>query len=402
MTDLVFEARVALRLALLKPEDVATLRALVDGLPVVRDQVGRHATSPASHVFWGKLDRFICETMSPGNAPKLSSEEWVVLRQEPAPNAAMVLRGLSAMTQTNLSKDPISSGALNLLGSLLKRLQKIAESIHEPRRTNDLGWQWNDFNAGWASGLANSEYDLSSVLKAVTQPQGDWLPPLNPIGSGILPPFITYWFSMSAVVLGHLAWSDPVRGVTMWVNLGMPPDGAVLTSMKRLFGADSAALILNHNVSGIADLLSGTPDDLPSKQDLAWHLRQNFVGDNAPAAPQIEWIDSWAAMLFGGTDSLHLGVHLEQMLMHPKPPRPNMTFARESGPEVPAHLHLPTSYGWYEALTRAAAGLPERTDGRSWRVDVTTEDVGFIGRFRMSRATGRWFSGKHSSHMLGN
>ncbi|MEV4952473.1 hypothetical protein [Paenarthrobacter nitroguajacolicus] len=402
MTDLAFEARVALRLALLKPEDVATLRTLVDGLPVVRDQAGRHATSPASYVFLGKLERFMRETMSPGNVPKLSSEEWVVLRRQPGPNAAMILCGLSAMTQTSSSNEPIISGGLNFLGSLLKRLQEIIESIHEPRRTNDLGWQWNDFNAGWASGLTYSEYDLPSVLRAVTRPQGDWLPPLNPIGSGILPPFITYWFSLSAVALGHLAWSDPVRAVTTWVNLGMPHDGAVLTSIRRLFGADSAALILNHNVSGIAELLSGTSDDLPSKRDFAWQLRQNFVGDIPAANPLIERTDSWAAMLYGGTDPLHLGVHLEQMLMHPKPPRPNMTFARESGPEVPAHLHLPTSYGWYEALTRAAVDLPERTDGRSWRVDVTTEDVGFIGRFRMSRVTGRWFSGKHSSHMLGN
>ncbi|MDR6685757.1 hypothetical protein J2Y41_001312 [Arthrobacter sp. 1088] len=400
MTDLAFEARVALKVALLKPEDVATLRALVEGLPAVINQAGGHASSPATFAFLGKLERYMRETMSLGNMPKISSEEWVVLRREPAPNAALVLRGLSAITQTTLSIVPISSEAMNFLGSLLKRLQNIVNSIHAPRHTNDFGWQWNDFDAGWASGLTNSEYDLSSVLRAVARPHGDWLPPLNPIGSGILPPFITYWFSLSAVVLGHLAWSDPVRGVTTWVNLGMPEDGAVLTAVRRLFGSDSAALILNHNLSGMAELMGGS-QGLPSKHDLLYELRQTFVGD-AAVDPRVQENDSWAAMLLGGTDSLHLRLHLEQMLVHPRPQCPNITYAREAGSKIPAHLHLPSSYGWYEALTRAAVGLPERADGRSWRVDVTTEDVGFIGRFRMSRVTGRWFSGKHSSHMLGN
>lgn len=402
MTDLAFEARVALRLALLKPEDVAILRALVDGLPVVRDPAGRHAASPASYVFVGKLERFMRETMSLGSIPKMSSEDWVILRREPAPNAVMVLRGLSAITHTTLSMVPISSEALNVLGSLLKRLQSIVDSIHAPRRTDDLGWQWNDFNAGWTSGLTNSEYDLSSVLRAVSRPHGDWVPPLNPIGSGDLRPYMTYWFSLAVVLLTHLAWADPIRGMTMWINLGMPDDGAVLTGIKRLFGADSAAVILNHNLSRVAELLKGTSDDLPTKQDLANELRHTFVGDAGPADQQIEETESWAAMLLGGTDSLHLRVHLEQMLMHPKSLCPNVTFAREAGSMTPAHLHLATSYGWYQALTSSVIGLPERIDGRSWRVDVTTEDVGFMGRFRMSRVTGRWFSGKHSSHILGN
>jgi hypothetical protein len=34
-------------------------------------------------------------------------------------------------------------------------------------------------------------------------------------------------------------------------------------------------------------------------------------------------------------------------------------------------------------------------------VHVTVAPLGFLGTYRQSRVTGRWFTGKHSTHMLG-
>lgn len=56
--------------------------------------------------------------------------------------------------------------------------------------------------------------------------------------------------------------------------------------------------------------------------------------------------------------------------------------------------------GWCAALHRLGSNLPE--DGvNSWHVDVFVKPIGFMGTYRKSRVTGRWFTGKHSLHMLG-
>ena len=103
---------------------------------------------------------------------------------------------------------------------------------------------------------SNSEYELSTVCRALRSQDAGWLPPKDPAGSGHMPDFITYWYSLSAVVLGHLAWSNPSLGMARWINSGMPGDDGVLSGLKRLYGADAAALILNRNVAEAADALT--------------------------------------------------------------------------------------------------------------------------------------------------
>lgn len=38
---------------------------------------------------------------------------------------------------------------------------------------------------------------------------------------------------------------------------------------------------------------------------------------------------------------------------------------------------------------------------RSWHVEVFDRQTGYLGLFRRSRETGRWFQGKHSVHVQG-
>lgn len=56
---------------------------------------------------------------------------------------------------------------------------------------------------------------------------------------------------------------------------------------------------------------------------------------------------------------------------------------------------------WQRELRAFGASLPPLVE-RSWKVEVFDRKVGFLGRFRQSRATGRWFQGKHSLHVAGN
>ena len=56
---------------------------------------------------------------------------------------------------------------------------------------------------------------------------------------------------------------------------------------------------------------------------------------------------------------------------------------------------------WPQELRRFGTNLPPLA-GRSWTVEVFDRKVGFLGSFRQSRVTGRWFQGKHSVHLGGN
>lgn len=58
--------------------------------------------------------------------------------------------------------------------------------------------------------------------------------------------------------------------------------------------------------------------------------------------------------------------------------------------------------GWYEMLCDEGSDLPELAQSRNWRVDVYVREIGFVGTYRRSRATGLWFAGRHELHFAGN
>ena len=56
---------------------------------------------------------------------------------------------------------------------------------------------------------------------------------------------------------------------------------------------------------------------------------------------------------------------------------------------------------WRRDLRRSEQRLPAVGE-RSWHVEVFDRQTGYLGLFRRSRETGRWFQGKHSIHIRGN
>lgn len=61
-----------------------------------------------------------------------------------------------------------------------------------------------------------------------------------------------------------------------------------------------------------------------------------------------------------------------------------------------------TSIGhWRRNLINMGSQLPKLGE-HSWHVEVFDRQVGYLGLFRQSRVTGKWFMGKHSVHMRGN
>lgn len=284
---------------------------------------------------------------------------------------------------------------------LLRRFRQVVRSMHEPRELSEGGWQWSDFNAGWDIGLRNSEYELPMVWRALRSSNEEWVPPSDPAGSGVHSDFITYWYSLSAVVLGHLAWANPALGMTRWINSGMPGDGGVLTGLKRLYGVDAAAVILNAHVTYVANEMAARTVDRGGESSGTFDPSL-FLLEHPDIQQTVDNNRRWRAMSHEGTDSLHLSEHLRTHLLGPGLQTPRLAGGRDATSSKHAHLLLADGGGWYEALHLSAGQLSARADGRSWRVDVTSEALGYLGEFRKSRVTDRWFAGKHSSHMLGN
>lgn len=64
-------------------------------------------------------------------------------------------------------------------------------------------------------------------------------------------------------------------------------------------------------------------------------------------------------------------------------------------------LIFPKYGGWYRGLEEVGGRLSPLPDGRSWRVGVAIAPIGFVGTFRKSRVSGKWFTGRHKAHSLG-
>lgn len=100
----------------------------------------------------------------------------------------------------------------------------------------------------------------------------------------------------------------------------------------------------------------------------------------------------------GGTDPMHLAVH-SMAPAHGDDDEGVHVLVRDD--RRSAVLIVDRYAGWYAALGRLGARLPPRADGRSWKVDVLCRPIGWLGTYRRSRLTGRWFAGRHSTHMMG-
>jgi hypothetical protein len=128
------------------------------------------------------------------------------------------------------------------------------------------------------------------------------------------------------------------------------------------------------------------------------------LGERLPS-PTIRVDGNWQIMATGG-DSLHLRDVLDHLLGSVVPdegehPATRLVHDSPTGPHREASLLLDRYAGWYGALTRLGVRLPNRTDGQSWRVHVTVAPLGYLGTYRQSRMTGRWFAGRHRWHVLG-
>lgn len=241
--------------------------------------------------------------------------------------------------------------------------------------------------------------DVPAVFHALADPELESTIP-RPT-TGLLDQACAHWGALHYTLSSLLGWSDVGRGLAWWYAAGKPvEDSPVLALVERVWGADdlidyyAAWTWLPDGVGyefpqGVSSL------DGPSPAWLASHSHwQNE-----------EWWRSFVRRgqtlhydpFYGGTDALHLASHAGppsispsvDPVVHRMPERRRVLLVTEGLDHWLADLHA------------LEAQLPSLGD-RSWHVEVFERRVGYLGEYRRSRVTGRWFLGKHSVHLRGN
>lgn len=294
---------------------------------------------------------------------------------------------------------------------LLRRLWIDSWNLVALRVAEKHYWESDKPHGNWTESTRNGDFGYVDVLRAINNPEFSWVVPSDPKGTDALPNYIRYWFCLSAVLVGHLGWKYPAVGLAKWINKGMSEDNAILTQIRNLWGSYAASMMTEAGrnilrtiacqVLGINEATEGgavcSNKGMPQANLL---LRKSL--DEKLAADR-----KWAAPI-QGVDILHLSPHVIEVLgavpvnVSMNADGGSILHTASDSDDVRASLVLENDQPWHSTLVRTGEGLPLRSDGRSWRVDVTSKDYGYIGEFRKSRVTGLWFAGKHSSHMLGN
>jgi hypothetical protein len=192
---------------------------------------------------------------------------------------------------------------------------------------------------------------------------------------------IAYWSCLDYLLRYSLGWTDPGAGLEWWYRTGKPTEN------------DSRLELIADiwDVEGLLDLYlawtGGSPyeDPLETKR---WRAVQSERASNVIYPP------------FGedGYDPLHLAFH--RFPEWSDNAQADWTLLRSDAQRRSATFITDAYVSWYSLLDTAGEELSDLGE-RSWRVDVVVRSVGWLGTYRRSRVTGRWFSGPHRLHVRG-
>jgi hypothetical protein len=204
----------------------------------------------------------------------------------------------------------------------------------------------------------------------------------------------TYWASLLHLLTFSFGWQYPALGLEWWVENRRPVDDPRFALIEQTWVAD-----------GEFDQFCAWLWAAPSIQMGGGGYSEYEVVLRTPK-PQQWFLDvgkrATEGSPFGGgdgIDSMHLKGHffpLEDVNPH------GIELALDPNGEPRGTLIAPTLAGWYAYLRDCEALQRPHPSDRSWRIDVVVKPVGWLGTYRQSRDTGRWFAGPHSLHVIGN
>lgn len=301
----------------------------------------------------------------------------------------------------------LSTRGLTMTEYVISRLMELSVP---PKLASDSSsddhhiWRWPDPDDLWTGGIGESGYPISSVFRALTCDSTDWSPPMYAAMSKSKAVKRGYWFSLAVTAVGYFGWPKPHLALLRWLGGGMKNDKAGLDVAARLWGRDATALALWPGLAGagrrIHNALSAQklkePEEMPS------------LGKVTSGQPKLEELltvnPHWSAQLSGGSDPLHLEPHLSSLLLQSSNPFRSELIAQQAvvnQPSAEVHLIVPAGLGWCAAIHRLGDSLSYRSDGKAWTIHVTSKPFGYMGAYRRSTETDRWFAGRHSTHLLG-
>ncbi|MCD2168275.1 hypothetical protein LPW41_01040 [Microbacterium sp. JC 701] len=238
------------------------------------------------------------------------------------------------------------------------------------------------------TGTSGDSWGIELVLRALAGSRAPVLP--TPDGMSIdHGQYLAYWHGLHFLAVARLGWKDPGSGLRAWYDQGRPEGDPTLDFISSVWGADKTLDIylawatLNHE--HVSNLEPGKPSRAPSE---VWQRWARGIQDRRDLE-----------LLTGGGNPPHLGSALDETTSIRDAGHQSVLTITDS--RTRRGVFLTGEEGFYEDLTNRWSELPEVAPS-NWRIDVFNRQLGFIGTYRKSRATGRLHVGKHSVHMLGN
>lgn len=241
--------------------------------------------------------------------------------------------------------------------------------------------------------------DVPAVFRALADPRLESAIPRP--ATGPLEQACAHWGALHYTLSTLLGWADIGRALAWWYAAGKPVnESPVLALVRRVWGADDlidyyAAWAWLPAGVGYLHTQAQDPFNGPSPTWLARHSRW----------PDEDWWRSFVRRgqvhqrdpFYGGSDPLHLTIHYG-----PPTAQPSESPLVQLIPEQRRVLVVTEGLDhWLADLHVLEARLPPIGD-RSWRVEVFDRRTGYLGEYRRSRVSGRWFTGRHAIHMKGN
>lgn len=236
-----------------------------------------------------------------------------------------------------------------------------------------------------------------NVVKALAAPSVAAVVPALPREPDMYDPakraaLLGYYAPLHLLLLHHLGWEQPHRGLARWYDAGKPTEEPVLALIEQVWGKSGAldnyfAWLLRERLVFAWDRSEGL---LP-----AWEggSEERGAGESLHDEPAGILRPRLGDPFHGGWNPPHLDAY--QLSTS------GLTGGRivESDEQSRKAIYLgERADSWYRDLMQESA-LPPAAP--SWRVDVWVKSLGYLGTFCRSRETGRWFQGHHSWHIAG-
>lgn len=235
---------------------------------------------------------------------------------------------------------------------------------------------------------------LPTLYRAIAFPDGPWRPPRRPTQPGF--DAHDYWNPLLHLLLGPFGWADPAQGVSRLPHnpYGDPP---AIRILREWWGRDLRVLHEWDDAAAVAEEVA----------KMCRTATRPRSGAATTPADQGVRPQHWARLLEGKPDHLELGLHVPPMLagrdlaqevlvMRPddrrasEPPWPPPRWWFEGT----AVLVLSSYVGWLRILHEVADRVSEP-------IDVIVRPLGWLGRYRRSRETGRMYAVTEETHLAG-